>query len=47
MLSGSMEIRVVENDAMKYSRSIDENSLFGFREGIGEQRTDFCTATNN
>jgi CRP-like cAMP-binding protein len=35
MLQGSMQIRVVENDKMKYSKTIDENDIFGLRETLG------------
>jgi hypothetical protein len=47
MLQGSVQIRVVENDKMKVSKTIDENDMFGFRESLGQKRNDFCTAVND
>jgi hypothetical protein len=47
MLNGSMQIQVLENEKTKFSKTIDENDFFGYREGLGQLRNDFCTAVKN
>lgn len=44
VLQGSIQIRVIEQDAMKFSKTVDESTFFGFRDGIGEKRNDFASA---
>jgi len=39
-----MQIQVLENEKTKFSKTIDENDFFGYRERLGQLRNDFCTA---
>jgi|688.fasta_scaffold284147_1 hypothetical protein len=32
---------VVENGEFKFSKTVDESTFFGFRDGLGQKRNDF------
>ena len=36
---------VMENDNLKFSKTVDESTFFGFRDGQGQTRNDFAFAT--
>jgi len=38
---------VMENGNLKYSKTVDESTFFGFRDGIGQKRNDYAFANND
>lgn len=44
VLKGQLKLMVMENGNLKFSKTVDESTFFGFRDGMGQKRNDCAFA---
>lgn len=45
VLAGQLQLMVIEQDEMKFSKTVDLSTFFGFRDSPDQKRNDFASAT--
>ena len=45
VLAGQLQLMVIEQEEMKFSKTVDVSTFFGFRDQPTQKRNDFASAT--